>query len=313
MVVVGLLNAYGSTVGDNLEHHLVAWEIQKRGHRVKHLWNFKRQSPKLVRACAGLVAGCGGILWKGSPLRDYFFINTIMLARRCIGVSIGYNQGEPLGPRWIRAVNHMDLVAARDPWTLKWVSARCRTPVRCYPSVSWLYKPPLSRVQHAGKPLFDLGLILNRRAFEINVGTGDPWKLYPGLKGLRCLEIPFAQPIEQPFTPCVNNPAKMASIASAQILKCRAVYTQRLHGFILALLNGVPAVCHGGGFKVQSQADMCGYPLLRTFKQLRALNPQGWLSMINDNEQLDLDPYVQHMRSDAEGHVKGLDAWLKTL
>ena len=100
MARVGLLNAFGSTVGDNLEHHLIAERILDSGHSLQHLWNFNRQPPGLVRGCSGLAVGGGGVLWQGSNLRDWFFINTIMLARRCVGISIGYNQTEPLSRRW---------------------------------------------------------------------------------------------------------------------------------------------------------------------------------------------------------------------
>lgn len=309
MAILGLLNAYGSTVGDNLEHHLAARELKARGHQVLHLWNFNRQKPSDVKKCGGLVAGCGGILWKGSPVRDFFFVSVIRLAKRALGLSIGYNQGEPLSERWIHAVNHMDHVAARDPHTLNWVRAHCRAPVSLHASLAWSYEPGC----HADKPRYDLGLILNRRAFEINVGTGNPWTLYPGLKGLSCLEIPFAQPVEQPYTKAVPNNHKLAGVASAEIRKCKAVYTQRLHGFILALLNGVPAICHGGGFKVQGQAEMGGYPLLRTFKDLQALDQKGWRALIQESSALETSKYVIEMRKSAQGHVKELEKWLQTL
>ena len=309
MTRVGLLNAFGSTVGDNLEHHLAARELKARGHKVLHFWNFNKQKPVDVKKCKGLVAGCGGILWKGSPIRDYFFVSVIRLSHRALGFSIGYNQSEPLIHRWIHAVNHMDHVTARDTWTQKWIKEHCSTPVKCYPSLAWTYNPGC----HAGKPRYDLGLILNRRAFEINVGTGNPWILYPGLKGLRCLEIPFAQPIEQPYTKTVPNNHKLAGVASAEIRKCRAIYTQRLHGFILALLNGVPAICHGGGFKVESQASMCRYPLLKPFKDLQALDQKGWRALIQEATELKTTGYVISMRKRAHGHIKELEKWLKTL
>ena len=149
MARIGLLNAYGSTVGDNLEHHLIAHAIKGQGHQVKHLWNFNRQKPGDVLDCTGLVAGCGGILWNGSPLRNYFFINVIVLAKRAIGCSIGYNQGEPLSQRWIRAVNKMEYVGARDPWTLKWIRENCDVCARAHPSVAWIYKPQLAGFEPA--------------------------------------------------------------------------------------------------------------------------------------------------------------------
>lgn len=309
MAVVGLLNAFGSSVGDNLEHHLIARAIQARGHKVRHLWNFNRQKPGDVLACSGLVAGCGGILWKGSNLRNHFFINVIMLAKRAIGCSIGYNQGEPLSPRWIRAVSKMEFTTARDPWTFKWIHAYCKTKVRVYPSVAWIYRPAPSK----DTPRYDLGLIINRRAFEINVGEGNPWKLFRGIRSLRCLEIPFAQPTEKAFTKTVPNNNKLASVASRCIQQCKVVYTQRLHGFILALANGVPAICHGGGFKVQGQADMIGYPLTRTFKQLRELNLQGWQDLLKEAGDLNPSDYVKRARGDAAKHIGDLEKWLQTL
>lgn len=309
MARIGLLNAYGSTVGDNLEHHLIAHAIKGQGHQVKHLWNFNRQKPGDVLDCTGLVAGCGGILWNGSNLRNHFFINVIMLARRAVGCSIGYNQGEPLGPRWIRAVNKLEFVTARDPWTFKWIHSHCKTNARAYPCAAWIYRPAVSEEI----PRYDLGLIINRRAFEINVGEGNPWKLFPGIRGLSCIEIPFAQPIEQPFTKTVPNNNKLASVASRCIQQCRAVYTQRLHGFILALVNGVPAICHGGGFKVQSQADMIGYLLTRPFKQLRELDHKGWQDLLDEAGDLNPGDYVKRARGEAAKHTGELEKWLQTL
>ena len=308
MAKIGLLNAFGSTVGDNLEHHLIAEAITSRGHRLQHLYNFVRQNPRAALSCDGLVAGCGGILWKGTPRRDCFFIDTINMAKRAAGVSIGYNQGEPLEARWINAVNHMEYVTARDPWTFDWIRTHCRTHVKLHPSVAWTYRPPKTE----GSQIYDLGLVLNRRAFEINVGTGNPWKLYPGLKGLKILEIPFAQPVEQPFTKTEDNPNKLACLASFSIQQCRVVYTQRLHGLILALVSGVPVIGHGGGLKVQSQASMCNYPMLRTFKELRQLDPRGWRELIREAEGVDPQAYVPDMRARAAKHIEALDLWLKT-
>lgn len=309
MVKVGLLNAYGSTVGDNLEHNLVAAAIRERGHKILHFWNFNRQDPKDVVSCKGLVAGCGGILWNGSGLRNYFFINTIMLARRVIGCSIGYNQGEPLSARWIRAVNHMDYVMARDPWTLKWIQKVSDVCARAWPSVAWTYKPPKS----PREPRYDLGLILNRRALEINLGEANPWELMPGIKGLKVLEIPFAQPVEQPFTPTVDNPLKLACVASSCIKNCKVILAGRLHGFILALVNEVPAIAIGSGFKVSSQASMCGYPITPALKDLRGFEPREWKALLDRAQQLDPAKYVDKMRPLAMNHIKELEAWLKTL
>ena len=308
MAKIGLLNAFGSTVGDNLEHHLIAHAIQGRGHKLLHLCNFNNQQPPMVKQCHGLVAGCGGILWKGSPLRDYFFINVIMLARRAVAISIGYNQGEPLSVRWIRAVNKMEFLTARDPWTLTWAQKNCRTPAKCHPSVAWTYQPPKTSQTFR----YDVGLIINQGANKINLGIENPFKLFPGLRGVSALEIPFAQPLQQPFRPTVPNQGKKASIASMTIRKCRVVFTSRLHGFILALLNGVPAIIQGDGFKISSQAQMCGYPLERNITQLRALTPQGWRELIREAEGVDPQAYVPKMRAQAAKHIEALDLWLKT-
>lgn len=309
MARVGLLNAYGSTVGDNLEHHLIASAIKAQGHQVKHLWNFNRQSPEIVRSCRGLVAGCGGILWNGSNLRNYFFINAIRLARSAVGCSIGYNQGEPLSQRWIDAVNHMEYLTARDTWTLKWIQENTKACARCYPSVAWIYKPHFWPYTRA----YDLGLILNRRALEINLKEGNPWKLMPGIKGLKVLEIPFAQPTEQPFTPTINNNNKYASVASKCIRMCKVILAGRLHGFMLALVNGVPAIGVGSGFKVSSQASMCGYSLTPDFKELRDLNPQQWRDLIEMAGEVDPWPYVEKMRPLAAKHIEELNLWLRSL
>ena len=306
---MGLLNAYGSTVGDNLEHHTLAARILDLGHNLQHLWNFNRQAPDLIRGCAGLVVGGGGLLWKGSNLRDWFFINTIMLARRCVGISLGYNQVEPLSPRWVTAVNRMEFITARDPWTLKWLKEKTGARAVLAPSVTWLYEP----LKTEQLPEYDLGLILNRGALEINLGYSHPYKLFPGLKGLKVLEIPFAQPVEQPWLPAVSNPKKVAAIACREIRRCRAVWTGRLHGFILALLAGRPALCHGNGFKISGQAEMCNYPLVKPLSTWKGLKTHEWRDLTIMADELPLCTYVRRMRGRAKVHTKRLDAWLKTL
>lgn len=309
MAVVGILNAWGSTVGDNLEHHLLAREVPKVGHGVLHLWNFNRQHPGLSQRCKGVIAGGGGILWQGSPLRDYFFINVIMLAQRAIGVSVGYNQHQPLGERWHRALDKMEFITARDPFTYAFVKQNSSTRAFKCSSVAWLYEPPKGSL--SGK--YDLGLIYNHKAWEMNYGHANILRDFPALGELKLLEIPFAQPIEQPIIKAEDNPEKLAYRASSSIRKCKTVLTSRLHGFILALVCGVPAILIDDEFKVSSQAYLCEYPFIHARKVLKKWRVADWRLAIKRAQDLPLEEKVEHMRRLALPHTREVRKWLRSL
>lgn len=307
MALIGLLNAYGSTVGDNLEHTLIRDEILRARHTPKHLWNFNTQRPRDVHGCHGLVVGGGGVLWNGSDLRNYFFINVIMASKKALGVSVGYNQTAPLGPRWVHAVNRMSLITVRDPWTERWVKVSTCTPYFLAPSIAWLYTPP----NEPRQPQSDIGLIYNQKAWAMNYGSGHPFSLFPGLKGLNLVEIPYAQPVEQPILKFHPNPLKLPALACAGIRRCRVIVTSRLHGFILALLCGVPALCIDDTFKLTGQAEMCRYPWVKPLHELRGLNQEGWKNLIEKVAGLDVAPFTKCMRTHAQVHRRELGAWLK--
>ena len=55
-----------------------------------------------------------------------------------------------------------------------------------------------------------------------------------------------------------------------------SVITTRLHGMVLALKNGVPAIAidpEDGGFKIRRQAEEIGWPVVHTVDRL---DPAAW-------------------------------------
>jgi len=287
---IAILNGYGSTVGDNLEHRLLANHLKAKGHDIIHLWNFNTQTPEEVRKADALIVGPAGVIWYGNEVRNRFFLDVIEMSEKACGVGLGYNMEEPLNKEWTEALNKLDFITVRDPYTYHRLTEILHIDVYNLNSLAWIFKPLFVNLPKC----HEIGIIMNREANKMNYGTEQPLNL----RGMSHKEIPF------------DGEDKDAQHASEEIQKCKTILAWRLHGFILALLNRVPAIVVDDLFKAKFQAEIAEYPIVHTVGYLKDLNAEKWAKLIKTTMKTDTKPYVARMRKLASFHLDILDAWL---
>lgn len=87
-------------------------------------------------------------------------------------------------------------------------------------------------------------------------------------------------PVDTRMPPKTKGPLRTAAQVQAVIARLDAVVTTRLHGLVLALSSGVPALAIdpiAGGAKVRAQAEVVGWPAVLTPEQLDEATAAGWL------------------------------------
>ena len=306
MKTVAVLNAFGSTVGDNLEHALLVNHLKAKGLHVRHLWNFRTQHPHEVKKTDALILGPAGVIWYGAEgvnrLREFFFLWAIKMSKKAAAISVGYNMADPLNKEWKAALNKLELITTRDSYTFRKLKGHVQAPLIQLPCLAWIYRPHISECPRQ----YTIGTAINARANMINYKTSNPFNF----KGLKWLDIPFAEPIEAALTPTYHNKEKCAQITSATIRKCKALLAGRLHGFILGLLNMTPTIAINDTMKLLSQAEMCGYPWIYELDYLRSLDREGWLELIEIVKDTDFNKIIERMTAMARRHFVHLDTWL---
>ena len=302
MKTIAVLNAYGSSVGDDLEHLLLTYHLRAKGFRVFHLWNFFRQKPSEVKKADALIVGPAGVIWYGIERRNAFFLTAIKMAKKTCGLALGYNMGEHLNAEWIAALNKLAFITARGHYSFQRLKNQVEPPLYDFSSLSWLFRPKPSH----NEVTYKLGTILNVNANKLNYGTPLPFNL----KGIPYIDIPFAEPIEKPLTETIHNREKDPHVAASTIKRCETILSGRLHGLILSLICERPCVTWNDKMKILSQAVTMNYPWIYEVEYLRTLDKEQWTHLFCAIQKTDFKQFIEPMQKLARRNFEILDEWL---
>ncbi|MEV6963169.1 polysaccharide pyruvyl transferase family protein [Streptomyces sp. NPDC051207] len=244
-----------ATAGDVLALHRVEDVLRRAGIGHDVVWSpgFRPDAPHLddVRPAAytHLVFVCGPL--HGPQIED--------LHRRfahCVRIAVGTSVIDPGGP----AVTGFHRVLARDgaPGTVPGPDLAARAPGLPALPVAGLI---LTHGQHEYGP---------RRRHEQVAGALTGW-----LAGRDCARLELDTRLDAHDWRLCATPAQLESV----LTRLDLVVTDRLHGLVLALRAGVPALAVdpvAGGAKVTAQAHACGWPALVPAERLDAARLERW-------------------------------------
>jgi polysaccharide pyruvyl transferase WcaK-like protein len=242
--MIGVITAWGATVGDNLITELLMREIQKRN---------KIAVKGYQKGCKLAVWGGGGLLWQ------YILNNLIHSAKdaiqdkvNVIGLGLG-NQGLFDKERFM-FLKDFKVITVRNPQTQETLKELLGVDSIVTQDLVWLYDPP--KANTGGNTV---GVIFPNISRYPLVMQG-----LSRLKAMRILYIPFQPPAIEQYKQARSLAGgeilnQSHSKAFEQISKCRFIIAGHLHGMICSMLTNTPVIVVPLRDKIRWQCEWIGY------------------------------------------------------
>jgi len=290
---VGILNAMGATVGDNIYSVVLRNHFRKLGIDVGFICDPSEHTPVELDF---LVLGGGGIVY---DRKDYSRLNWIKSwvnkAKHICGISLGYQgfdteTGESI---WKDILSKAEVITVRDSMTAAKLESMGVTITEILPDLGWLCDAPTYRPAH----------------FAYEVGVTANWDTDP-ITVVGAKYIPMGRDKKFPgFWGGKNVIGAEISISEFldDISSCKILLSGRLHGFILGVRYGVPTFVLDDKYKIREQTRMVDYPYIFPKHVLENLPTQKEPLEYDMNKAIKVKNYA---RSLAFIHLILLSEWV---